>query len=93
MDAGTLQRMGLALRGVGRYDEAAETLTLAHQRNPNDRELLVELADCQYRAGQLDNARNSASAAVRMGSPNEQVRTLLARIDTARQEPTTKLVR
>ena len=93
MDAGTLQRMGLALRGVGRYDEAAETLTLAHQRNPNDRELLVELADCQYRAGQLDNARSSATAAVRMGSPNEQVRMLLARIDTARQEPTTKLVR
>ncbi len=93
MDAGTFQRMGLALRGVGRYDEAVETLTLAHQRNPNDRELLVELANCQYRAGQLDSARSSASAAVRMGLPNEQVRMLLAHIDTAHQELATKLVR
>ena len=93
MDAGTLQQMGLALRRVGRYDDAVETLTLAHQRNPNDRNLLIELADCQYRAGQLNSARSSATAAVRMGLPSEQARTLMARIDTAYQELAAKVVR
>jgi tetratricopeptide (TPR) repeat protein len=93
MDADTLQRMGLALSGVGRYDEAVEILALAHRRKPNDRGLLVELADCQYRAGQLDSARSSAAEAVRMGLPNEQVRTLLAHIDMAHQEPATNLLR
>ncbi len=93
MDTPTLRRLGLALREIGRYDEAVETLTLAAQRSPQDRDLLVELADCQFLAGQLDGARINASAAARLGLPAEQVRTLMARTVTAHQEMAEKHLR
>ena len=82
MSVEDLQRKGLALRQVGRTVEAVDTLTLAHQRSPQNQEVLVQLADCQVAAGQIAEASKNLELARALGELDPSGQSLLATIQT-----------
>jgi tetratricopeptide (TPR) repeat protein len=81
LNAETLQRKGLALRHIGRLDEAIETLAIAQQRDPQSQEIVVQLAESQFAAGQFARAQETLTFAQALGPLSPQARDLLANIE------------
>jgi tetratricopeptide (TPR) repeat protein len=67
-----LMMQGLALRGLGRYEAAAEAMTLAAKQGPPSTEMLACLAETQWLAGDAANARLTLQSALSQ-STQEQV--------------------
>jgi len=72
---------GLALRELGRYDAAVELLATAAQQGPANAELLVQLAETQWLAGDPANARLTLQSAVTQSSREPQAVPLTAQVD------------
>lgn len=67
-----LVNQGLALKELGRYDDAVETLTLAVQRGSTLADTYCELADAQLQTGDSVNARLSIAAALEQSPQHER---------------------
>ena len=78
---------GLALAGLDRYDEAAESFATAIQRDPLDVESYYRLAEIQLLAGRPVDAQRSVHQALSLQPQHEPSRALSERIAMA-QGPT-----
>lgn len=67
-----LMMQGLALRGLGRYEAAADAMSLAAKQGPPNTEILACLAETQWLAGDAANARLTLQSALSR-STQEQV--------------------
>jgi len=78
---------GLVLRELDRPRDAATALAKARDDGHSGPELLFQLADAHFAAGNLVQARSTAEEALAYSMPLQQpsVETLLQRIDVARQ--------
>lgn len=72
---------GIAMKEIGRYDDALEQLLLARQRTSPTPELLVHLAELQFMTGNLMAARRDLNEAQRLGANPQATRALMARIE------------
>jgi tetratricopeptide (TPR) repeat protein len=68
----------LALKQLGRYDDAAQTLTTAIARGATSADVFCELADAQLQSGDPTNARLSLAAALEVTPAHARSRQMLA---------------
>lgn len=75
-----LVKQGLALKQMGRFDDASQVLAVAVTRGSNLADTYYELADAQLRTGDTVNARLSVAAALEQSPehlPSQQLRDAL----------------
>jgi tetratricopeptide (TPR) repeat protein len=72
----------LALKQLGRYEDAAQSLTIAIARGATSADVFCELADAQLQAGDTTNARLSASAALEVSPDHVRGRQLMAALQS-----------
>ena len=72
---------GLALKALGRYDDALEQLRLARRGAVPTADVLFQMAELELRAGNVDSAWRDAVEAGRRGADREATDALLARIE------------
>lgn len=77
---------GLALKDLGRYDAAVEMLAAAARQGPASTELLVQLAETQWLAGDAANARLTLQAARAQSSQEPQAVPLTAQADALQRK-------
>lgn len=73
----------IALHALGRYDAAVERFRQARQRLGDDTELLLMLADCQFRTGQYEDARTTSRRLTELAPADPRVSALQANLKTA----------
>ena len=83
---------GIALKSLGRYDDAVNTLQLAARRGPPYSDLLYELAHAQYLIGDFSRARITLNHVIHQQSNHLPSLQLLAQLDRSLQ-PTTAVRR
>jgi len=80
---------GLALKELGRYEAAAETLaSAAKQQKPPSTEVLAYLAETQWLAGDAANARLTLQTALSQSSQEQAAEPLMAQLLTLQQKLT-----
>lgn len=77
---------GLALKDLGRYEAAVELLVAAAKQSPAATELLVQLAETQWLAGDAANARLTLQSAIAQSSPEQRTVPLTAQVDALQQK-------
>lgn len=83
-----LVMQGLALRGLGRYEAAADTLALAARQGPPTTEILAYLAETQWLAGDAANARLTLQSALSQSTHEPVAEPLTAHLLTLQQKLT-----
>lgn len=86
-----LVEQGLALKALGRYEDAADKLALAAHRPQPDPEILYHLGEARLLAGDLANARLAVAAALSIAPYHAACRDLHGRIDQQQQTFTASL--
>ncbi len=76
---------GLALKELGRYEAAAETLALAANQAAPSTELLLRLAEAQWLAGDAGHARLTLQSAITQSSNEPVADAVLAQLNTLKQ--------
>jgi tetratricopeptide (TPR) repeat protein len=76
---------GLALKALGRYDDAVESLTAASQRGPSSADLLYHLSEAQLLAGDPVNARLAVLQALDRDPKHQASQQLKAHIESRQQ--------
>lgn len=71
---------GLALKDTGRYSEAVDQLIAANERGRASAEILYQLGDAQFRAGDRANAKLSVQAALNLNPVHRDSQALLTRL-------------
>lgn len=79
---------GLALRGLGRYEAAAEALALAAKQGPPTTEILACLAETQWLAGDAANARLTLQSALSQSTQEGVAEPLTAQLLSLQQKLT-----
>jgi Flp pilus assembly protein TadD len=69
-------RQALAMQALGRYDAACERFAKALPGMPDNAELLLQLSECQWQAGRIDEARQTLVATQRLLPHDPRVRRL-----------------
>ncbi len=69
-------RQALAMQALGRYDAACEKFVKARPGMPENAELLLQLSECQWNAGRLDDARATCAATEQLLPDDPRVRRL-----------------
>jgi tetratricopeptide (TPR) repeat protein len=77
---------GLALRGLGRYEAAAEALVLAAKQGPPSTEILTCLAETQWLAGDAANARLTLQTALNQSTQEQVAEPLTSQLLSLRQK-------
>jgi tetratricopeptide (TPR) repeat protein len=77
---------GLALKDLGRYEAAVELLAAAAKQGPPTTELLVQLAETQWLAGDAANARLTLQSAIAESSPEQRTEPLTAQVDALQRK-------
>jgi tetratricopeptide (TPR) repeat protein len=77
---------GLALKELGRYDAAVELLAAAAKQGPPSAELLVQLAETQWLAGDAANARLTLQSAITQSPPEQRTEPLTAQVDALQRK-------
>jgi Flp pilus assembly protein TadD len=74
---------GLALTAVGRYDDAARSLTQAARRDSPTPEILCRLAEAEFLAGRFASAQSTLRQSLALDPDHASSRALAARIAVA----------
>jgi len=77
---------GGALKELGRYDAAIETLVAAAKQGPPSTEVLVQLAETQWLAGDTANARLTLQTAIARSSREPGTEPLMAQVLTLQRK-------
>ncbi len=77
---------GLALKELGRYEAAVEVLAAAAKQGPPSTELLVQLAETQWLAGDAANARLTLQSALARSSHEPPTAPLTAQVDSLQRK-------
>jgi tetratricopeptide (TPR) repeat protein len=80
-----LLMQGLALKSLGRHQDAVESLALAARCGPASADLLYELADAQLQAGDPTNARLALSQALAQSPQHAASLRLQSHLDAQQQ--------
>jgi len=83
-----LVMQGLALRGLGRYEAAAEALALATKQAPPTTEILAHLAETQWLAGDAANARLTLQNALSQSTQEPMAEPLTSHLLTLQRKLT-----
>jgi thioredoxin-like negative regulator of GroEL len=76
-------QQAIALHALGRFDAAVERFQQARQRLGDDAELLLMLADCQFRSGHPHDARATFERLAELVPDDPRVGALQAQLKTA----------
>ena len=71
---------GMALYSLQRYSDATAYFAAAAAKNPRNPRFLEMLADAQFRAGQYDNALQTAQAGMKLEPQSEPCREILSQL-------------
>lgn len=77
-----LVKQAVSLKDVGRMDRAVEVLELARQSGPSSPQLLYQLAEAQYLAGDSSHARVTLEESLSADANHEASRRLLADLNS-----------
>ncbi len=82
--ANALYQRGIALKSLGRYDAAIDSLQRAHQLDRNSVEIVSALGEAQWFAGRPASARLAAEHALVLAPQHRASRDLLSQIEAER---------
>jgi tetratricopeptide (TPR) repeat protein len=86
--ADALFQRGLALKSLGRYDAAVDSLQQAHHIDRNSVEIVAALGEALWSAGRPANARLAAQQALALAPQHRASRSLLSQIEAQRAAET-----